>query len=106
MRILWAHAGISDPPGVVSEMLDRFENLWVDISIREYEIAPNGQLDPDWEKLFLDHSERITIGSDTWVNSQWDNYEGIIAFDRNWLAQLPPGVAKKIAFENAKRLFD
>jgi len=106
VKILWAHAGMSDPPGVVSEMLDRFENLWVDISIREYEIAPNGQLDPEWKKLFLDHSERITIGSDTWVNSQWDNYEGIIAFDRNWLAQLPPGVATKIAFENAKRLFD
>lgn len=106
VKILWAHAGMSDPPGVVSEMFNRFENLWVDISIREYEIAPNGTLDPEWEKLFLDHSDRITIGSDTWVNSQWDNYEGIIEFDRNWLSQLPTGVAAKIAYENAKRLFD
>lgn len=106
VKILWAHAGMSDPPDVVSEMFDRFENLWVDISIREYEIAPNGQLDPEWEKLFLDHSDRITIGSDTWVNSQWDNYEGIIEFDRGWLSQLPPEVAMKIAYDNAKRLFD
>ena len=105
-KILWAHAGMSDPPEVVARMFDRFENLWVDISIREYDIAPQGQLDPDWEKLFLDYSDRITIGSDTWINAQWDNYENIIAFDRNWLAQLPPEVAKKIAFDNASRLFE
>ena len=105
-KILWAHAGMSDPPEVVARMFDRFENLWVDISIREYDIAPQGQLDPEWEKLFLDYSDRITIGSDTWINAQWDNYEKIIAFDRNWLAQLPPEVAKKIAFDNASRLFE
>jgi len=106
VKILWAHAGMSDPPSVVSDMFDRFEKLWVDISIREYEIAPNGQLDPEWRELFIEHSDRVTIGSDTWVNSQWDNYESIIAFDRNWLAQLPAEIATKIAHGNAQRLFD
>ena len=106
VKILWAHAGMSDPPAVVSEMFDRFENLWVDISIREYEIAPNNIIDPEWKKLFLKHSDRITVGSDTWINAQWDNYEEIINFDRNWLGQLPRDVAEKIAFGNAKRLFD
>ena len=105
-KILWAHAGMSDPPAVVAAMFERFENLWIDISIREYEIAPQGKLDPEWEKLFVEHSDRITIGSDTWINAQWDNYERIIAFDRHWLAQLPPEVARKIAFDNAKKLFD
>ena len=106
VKVLWAHAGMSDPPDVVARMFDRHKNLWVDISIREYEIAPNGRLSPEWEKLFLEYTDRITVGSDTWVNSQWDNYEAIIAFDRNWLAQLPDEVARQIAFENAKRLFD
>jgi hypothetical protein len=106
VKILWAHAGMSDAPSVVSRMFDQFKNLWVDISIREYEIAPNGILDPEWETLFLNYSDRITIGSDTWVNSQWDQYEEIISFDRKWLAQLPEKVAKKIAYENAKRLFE
>ena len=106
VKILWAHAGMSDPPEVVSEMFNRYEQLWIDISIREDEIAPQGQLDSRWEKLFLEHSDRITIGSDTWINAQWDNYENIIAFDRNWLAQLPSDVALKIAYENAERLFD
>ncbi len=106
VKILWAHAGMSDPPAVVAEMFDRFENLWVDISIREYEIAPNGTLDSEWEKLFLQYPDRITIGSDTWVNGQWENYENIISFDRNWLAQLPPEIAAMIANGNARRLFD
>ena len=106
VKILWAHAGMSDPPDVVARMFDRYKNLWVDISIREYEIAPNGKLSPEWEKLFLEYTDRITIGSDTWINAQWDNYEEIIAFDRNWLAQLPEKVARQIAFENARRLFD
>ena len=105
VKILWAHAGMSDPPDVISRMFDRHKNLWIDISIREYEIAPNEKL-PEWEKLFLEYADRITIGSDTWINAQWDNYEAIIAFDRNWLAQLPDEVARQIAFENAKRLFD
>jgi len=105
IKVLWAHAGMSDPPDVVSGLLDRFENLWVDISIREYDIAPGGKLDPEWKKLFLRHPDRITIGSDTWVNGQWDNYEAIIDFDRTWLAQLPPDVARQIAFANANRLF-
>ena len=106
VKILWAHAGMSDPPDVISRMFDRHKNLWIDISIREYEIAPNEKLAPEWEKLFLEYADRITIGSDTWINAQWNNYEAIIAFDRNWLAQLPDEVARQIAFENAKRLFD
>ena len=97
---------MSDPPDVISKMFDRHKNLWVDISIREHEIAPNERISPEWEKLFLEYADRITIGSDTWINAQWDNYEAIIAFDRNWLAQLPDKVARQIAFENAKRLFD
>ena len=106
VKILWAHAGMSDPPEVVSRMFDNYKNLWVDISIRENEIAPNGILSPEWEKLFLEHTDRITVGSDTWVNAQWENYESIIAFDRKWLSQLPVEVARQIAFGNAKRLFD
>ena len=106
IKILWAHAGMSDPPDVVSKMFDRHKNLWIDISIREYEIAPGGRLSPEWKRLFLEYTDRITVGSDTWVNAQWDSYEAIIAFDRNWLAQLPDDVARQIAYENAKRLFD
>lgn len=106
VKILWAHAGMTDSPQVVSRMFDQYQNLWVDISIREYEIAPDGKLDRNWKELFLKHPDRITIGSDTWVNSRWEQYESIIQFDRDWLSQLPEDVAEMIAYKNADRLFD
>lgn len=106
VKVLWAHAGMSDPPEVVSEMFDKYENLWTDISIRENDIAPGGRLDPEWKALFIRHPDRITIGSDTWVNSRWEQYESIIDFDRGWLAQLPEDIARQIAYGNAERLFD
>ena len=104
-KILWAHAGLTDPPQVVSATLDKHENLWTDISIREPQIAPQGQLNPAWRDLFLRHPDRITIGSDTWILPRWRGYEQIIAGDRIWLAQLPRDVAEQIAFRNAVRLF-
>ena len=105
VKILWAHAGLSDPPDVVSATLDKHENLWTDISIREGQIAPNGILDPAWRELFLRHPDRITIGSDTWIPPRWRGYEQIIEGDRIWLEQLPRDVAEQIAYRNAVRLF-
>jgi predicted TIM-barrel fold metal-dependent hydrolase len=105
IKILWAHAGMSDPPELVSEMFDRFENLWIDTSIRARDIAPGGVLSPEWKALFLKHPDRITLGSDTWVNSQWERYDSIISQDRAWLLQLPEDVARMIAYGNAERLF-
>jgi len=105
VKILWAHAGMVEPPEVVAEMMDRYENLWTDISIREYDIAPQGKLDPAWRKLFLKHPDRITVGSDTWVTTRWGEYEQVLEYDRHWLKQLPRDVAEKIAYRNAVSLF-
>ncbi|HEX9926535.1 MAG TPA: amidohydrolase family protein [Anaerolineae bacterium] len=105
VKIPWPHAGMSESPDVVSQMMDEHEQLWTDISIREYQIAPDGNLDPAWRDLFLAHPDRITIGSDTWVTSRWGQYEQIMTFDRSWLNQLPGDVAEQIAFGNAARLF-
>ncbi len=90
---------------IKSGALDKHRNLWVDISIREYEIAPQGELDSSWQALFLRHPERITMGSDTYIPTRWGMYEKIIEFDRHWLNQLPREVAEKISYRNALRLF-
>lgn len=105
VKLLWAHAGMSEPPELVSQMMDEFENLWTDTSYRESAIAPDGKLDPAWQQLFLKHTDRITVGTDTWVTSRWNEYERLIQFDRGWLKQLPRDVAEKIAYRNAARLF-
>lgn len=104
-KILWAHVGLSDPPEVASQMLDTYANLWVDTSIREYDIAPDGKLSDRWRALFMKHPDRITIGSDTWIPQRWADYENIMRFNRVWLAQLPREVAENIAYKNAVRLF-
>ncbi len=62
-------------------------------------------MDKAWEVLLLKHSDRFMVGSDTWVNSQWDRYDELIASNRAWLAMLPRGAAEAIAFRNAERLF-
>jgi hypothetical protein len=44
------------------------------------------------------------VGTDTWVPSRWSSYVDIQAAARAWLGQLPPEVARRLAFENAESL--
>ena len=46
------------------------------------------------------------VGSDTWVNQQWLEYDQLITTNRRWLAHLTPETARKIAYQNAQALFD
>lgn len=62
-------------------------------------------LDPLWLEIFFDFQDRLMIGSDTWVNSQWDSYSEIMTMNRWWLSKLPREVAEKIAYRNAERCF-
>ncbi len=104
LKILWAHAGMSEPAEVVGEMLDRYGHLWTETSFRAGDILNGDTIDPSWRKLFLRHSDRFLIGSDTYVPGRWAEYTAIIAAHRAWLAQLPGDVAKAIAYGNAVRL--
>lgn len=125
LRIQWAHAGMSEPVQVVREMLDQYPRLIVDVSLRANTIAPsgkiarvwralslrttstvsNGKISPAWRELLIRYKDRFMIGSDTYVNSQWDTYDELIADHRNWLGQLPRDVAEAIAYRNAVREF-
>lgn len=44
------------------------------------------------------------VGTDTWINAQWERLPRILDGFRAWLRQLPPEVAEKIAYRNAERL--
>ncbi len=105
LKILWAHAGMTEPSEVVADMLESFPRLWTEVSFRAGEISQGESLDPSWRTLMLRHRDRIMIGTDTYVAGRWDGYEGLIAEHRQWLAQLPPEVARAIAYDNAARLF-
>ncbi len=88
----------------VGRLLERYQTLWVELSLR-FDVAPGGTLDPAWRSLFLRFPDRFMVGTDTWVNAQWQRLPGIIGRFRVWLRQLSPDVAKQIASENAERLF-
>jgi len=106
VKIIWAHAGLGERASVVYDLMREFPELLADTSLREHDILGSGaDIDPEWRKIILAFQDRLMVGSDTWVNSQWDSYTEIIASNRQWLSKLPRDVAEKIAYKNAERLF-
>ncbi|MFB3102262.1 MAG: amidohydrolase family protein [Alphaproteobacteria bacterium] len=105
LKILWAHAGMVEPADVVANMLDRYARLTAEVAFRAGDIAPGGKLGPSWRRLFIRHTDRFMIGTDTYINDRWDVYGSLINEHRNWLDQLPRETAEAIAFGNADRVF-
>jgi len=106
LTIIWAHAGMSEAPETVDRMLSKYPSLYADTSYRENDIlAGDGVISANWLGVILRHSERLMVGSDTWVNGQWDNYVGLIELNRKWLSNLPRDIAENIAYKNAAKLF-
>ncbi len=106
LKVIWAHAGMTEPAETVESMMTKYSTLYADTSYREYDILnSNGTINEDWRRLFEGFSDRFMIGSDTWVNIQWDNYQELIDLNRKWLSQFTRPIAERIAFKNAQRLF-
>jgi len=105
LKILWAHAGFFEPAPVVAQMLDRYPNLWAELSYRTDNIMPGDDLNVEWKELLIRHQNRFTIGSDTWETGRWQAYQTLIDENREWLGKLPLDVAAKIARRNAVSLF-
>jgi hypothetical protein len=104
-RIIWAHTGFSTPPARVKELLETYPGLMGELSYCGGITGGGDKLSDAWRALFASHSGRFLIGSDTWINERWFAYDGIMKTYRDWLAQLPQDQARRIAHENAERLF-
>lgn len=105
LRILWAHAGMFTPPGIIGELLGRYPRLWVDISLRE-DVAPRGKLNPEWREIMLRHPNRFLLGSGTYTTEYWYQFRYYFDKYRVWLKDLPIGPAEQIAFRNGLELFN
>lgn len=107
IKVIWAHLGLGTRAVQVTELMRDFPDLLADTSLRETTILGfnEGRLDPVWGPIVLEFQDRLMIGSDTWVNGQWENYQSIMERNRQWLAYLPRAVAEKIAYKNAERVF-
>lgn len=104
-RIIWAHTGFTTPAARVRELLDKYPGLMAEMSYRSGVTDGAGQLTAEWRELFARTSNRVLLGSDTWINERWFGYDGLMKNYREWLAQLPADQARRIAHGNAERLF-
>lgn len=123
-KFVWAHAG-SDPvgfftPKLVRELLGRHSNLA--LSIRPTNVRPGSMVHPkgdvngDWIAVLRDFPDRFVLGSDSFVVAT--RYSGAGAprlFEarseaqrqgiRRLLSHLPEDLARRIAYENAERIY-
>ena len=105
-RLIWAHTGIGGtPPERVAALLDKYPQLMGELSYRPGLTCDEGRLCPEWRALLLKHPTRFLLGSDTWVNQRWLYYDNLMQGYRRWLGELPPAVARRIAWDNGATLF-
>lgn len=105
-RLIWAHSGIGGVPSErVRALLQRHPTLLGELSYRPGLTEDDGRLSPAWKALLSEMPERFLVGSDTWNNARWDDYEGLMQQARRWLGDLPPAVARRVAWDNGAALF-
>ena len=113
-KIVWAHAG-SDGTGertveLQRRLLKAHPNLYMEIKVDPVDLGKNppidasGRIKPDWLKLFEDFPDRFVIGSDQHYPEPKEGPQRWQA-DVLLLNQLPASVRKKIASDNAVRLY-
>jgi hypothetical protein len=121
LRLIWAHTGIGGIPVEWVRALFAKYPLFTDELFYRLGLTCAGgagasadasasagggvRLCPEWRALLLAYPDCFLLGSDTWVSQRWQYYEDIMTQYRAWLGDLPPDVARKIAWDNGARVF-
>ncbi len=107
IRVLWAHLGTEPQPEALAATLARHpDNLWIDTSVRDTRIAPDGILLPAWRELFERFPERFVVAVDTFSVNRWQHYDAVVAQIRTWTESLPQPLKNNLLHDNAARLFE
>lgn len=107
VRVLWAHLGTEPEPEALAATLARHpETLWIDTSVRDPRIAPDGILLPGWRALFERFPERFVVAVDTFSINRWQHYDAVVAQIRSWTEPLPQPLRNNLLHDNAARLFE
>ncbi len=114
-KILWAQAGSDQlgyrTPELCRSLLHKHANLFMAIKVDPLLVGKNpplanGEIKPEWLKLFKDFPDRFVIGTDQHYASGH-----VMTGTQRWsmavllLNQLPEGLRHKIASGNALRIF-
>lgn len=102
--VLWAHSGFDDPDEIRA-MLEKYPNLWSDLSFRSEQVLGD-QVAPDWRELFSDYPHRFVLGTDTYTPERWYYVVEHAEWSRDWLNTLPESIAENIAWRNAEALLN
>ncbi|NQV54212.1 MAG: EF-hand domain-containing protein, partial [Rhodospirillales bacterium] len=117
-KIIWVHLGMDSTdyrsPALTRRLLATYPNLNISITgsqhARKYWLMIGGfRINPEWKDVIVAFPDRFMIGADTFYQPENTDRE----FPQNIkraskivrLPLLPPAVARKVAFENAQRLF-
>ncbi len=106
LKLVWAHTGIGGAPAArVDALFGKYPLLMGELSYRPGLTCEGGKLCGEWRALLLKYPGRFMVGSDTWVNQRWQYYDELMKGYRAWLGDLPPEVARQIAWGNGAALF-
>ena len=103
-KIIWAHSGF-DRPEKVRETLRRHQNLWADLAFRS-DHGSGGKVSPEWRAAFMEFPNRFMVGTDSFTPERWHYIVEHANWSRQWLADLPPELAERIAWKNGDALFE
>jgi hypothetical protein len=121
LDIILAHAGGIYQPTQLIEIIDKCENVWIDLSARDpwhYDrlVDTNGKLRAGWVELLNVHANRFLLGTDpVWgvtrtqrwdqADDGWLKYDQLLQFQLNILKQIDKTSAERIRYSNARLLF-
>ncbi|MDG6773416.1 amidohydrolase family protein [Thiomicrorhabdus sp. ZW0627] len=112
VTVLWAHMGTRPEPDFLRSVLQRHpDRLYIDTSVRDTLLlgtdgySKHRGLTDEWKKLFIDYQDRFLVAVDTFSVNRWNTFDSVVKDIRSWLSQLPEPVARKLAYENARKLF-
>ena len=126
-RVVWAH-GASDPvgpmsPTTIGRLMDAHANLFVSLRIvgaqaptMKNKVLAAGGIEPAWRELIVRHPDRFVIGTDSFMvaATMRGSGPGTTFAERStpklqatlhFLSLLPPELARKLARDNATRIY-
>ncbi|MGB5706518.1 MAG: TatD family hydrolase [Arenicellales bacterium] len=122
LNLIFAHAGGNLAARHIRTIISACNNVTIEFSARDpwrfdgLTDVTHRLLD-SWRALVLEYPDRFITGTDpvwkvtrtqTWdqADDGWDYFEQLIDYHRSWIADLPLQVQLKVAFENARRLYN
>ena len=105
VNVIWAHCGFDIPAAEIQSLIESYPRFYCEMSLYEKLLDEDDNLFPEWKLLMEKHPDRFMVGVDTYKDARWGEVADHVKLIQEWLAQLTPNAATKIARDNIARLF-